>query len=376
MPFESVSADDPLPQDEPSLGRRASDPPQAPAPVRCDAAIRIVMVIPGREHDQHLMPFVRRQFRDLASVPGLDVQPFYLSSRIAPQALWRSRRELRRLCKTFRPHLIHAQFGTMTSFWTATSGAFRDPTTWKWRPWGPRTQLVISCRGSDLNPTPGDPWWRGTLARLLTQLATLRARQVICVSAELQQRLWWARSRSVVIPNGVDLETFHPVDQQRARAQLGWHSDQPVVLFNARNDPRGKRLDLAEGAVEIARQTIPNLRLEILRGTTPPQQMPIYLSAADALLMTSDFEGSPNIVKESLACNLPVVAVPVGDVPQRLAGVEPSAVCQRDPRDLAERLVEILTAGGRSNGREIIARDLGSSAVAQRIAQLYRQTAG
>ena len=83
-------------------------------------------------------------------------------------------------------------------------------------------------------------------------------------------------------------------------------------------DPIGKRLDLAEAAVAFAQRTIPNLRLHVFRGTTHPDEMPLYYSAADALLMTSDYEGSPTVVKEAMACNLPVVSVDVGDMPQAI----------------------------------------------------------
>lgn len=334
--------------------------------------LRVVMVIPGGEADDHLMPFVRRQFREVSQVPHTTVRPFFLSSRTHPQKLWQARKEFRQLCQNFRPHVIHSQFGTMTAFWTATSGVFGTVEAGMGHQRGLRTRLVITYRGSDLNPTPGDPWLRNFAGRCMSQLASLFASRIICVSPGLQKRLWFAQKRTTVIPNGVDLDRFRPMEQSIARAELNWDSTGPVVLFNARNDPRGKRLDLAEMATEFARHHHPQIRLEILRGNVPPNKMPFYLNACDCLLMTSDFEGSPNIVKEALACNLPVVSVPVGDVEERLQGVTPSAVCSRDAQSLGEGLSQILTDRQRSNGHEVLARSLSCGAVAQQIVDVYR----
>jgi teichuronic acid biosynthesis glycosyltransferase TuaC len=89
------------------------------------------------------------------------------------------------------------------------------------------------------------------------------------------------------------------------------------------------------------------------------------------LLCASMYEGSPNVVKEALACNLPVVSAPVGDVAERLAGVSPSEVVPRDPHIMGEALAKILMARSRSNGREHVAH-LSLDQVAQRVLAVYR----
>ena len=94
------------------------------------------------------------------------------------------------------------------------------------------------------------------------------------------------------------------------------------------------------------------------------------MSAADCLIMTSVHEGSPNVVKEALMCDLPVVATPVGDVPERLADVDPSWQGE-DEIALGEALVECLREPRRSNGREA-ARGLTVKRIANRVLDLYR----
>src|ERR671934_218541 len=98
----------------------------------------------------------------------------------------------------------------------------------------------------------------------------------------------------------------------------------------------GGEPDRRAAAVEHARTLRGNgLQLVPLAGIAP-ERMPLHMSAADALILTSYSEGSPNVVKESMACNLPVVSVPVGDVPERLADVTGCAIRPRDPAALGD----------------------------------------
>src|SRR5262249_3810317 len=144
-----------------------------------------------------------------------------------------------------------------------------------------------------------------------------------------------------------------PGPQTEARTTLGWDPDDRVILFNAKRDARNKGLDLAEAAMNFVRAKLPSARMHIL-SNVQPDSMPIYYRAADLLLCTSMQEGSPNGVKEALAFNLHIVSVPVGDVPERLKDVSPSAIVPRDPVVISEAVVRILTTRGRSNGRDSI----------------------
>jgi glycosyltransferase involved in cell wall biosynthesis len=102
--------------------------------------------------------------------------------------------------------------------------------------------------------------------------------------------------------------------------------------------------------------------------------MPSYLNAADALLLTSKREGSPNTVKEAMACNVPVVATDVGDVRQRLEGVTGSYVCQTD-EELVEALACVLECEEESNGRDTI-RDLSVEGMGTEIKRIYETILG
>src|SRR4029077_13107866 len=111
-------------------------------------------------------------------------------------------------------------------------------------------------------------------------------------------------------------------------------------------------------------QTHPLASLQTL-SSIPQADVALKMSAADCLLVTSIHEGSPNIVKEAMACNLPVVTVRCGDVEERLAGVQPGSVAPYDPARLASSIRQVLERGGRSNGRdELVRQGLTARAVA------------
>jgi glycosyltransferase involved in cell wall biosynthesis len=183
------------------------------------------------------------------------------------------------------------------------------------------------------------------------------------------------RRANVVLPNGVDTATFRPLRRDDARADLGWKGDELVALFGATKPwiPRKRHRLAALACEEAARRRGRPIRLEVV-ADVPPERMPVLLNAADCLLMTSSIEGSPNIVKEALMCNLPVVATRAGDVELLLQGVTPSYVCDADPDSLATALVDCLTARGRSDGRAV-ASWLADDVIAARLIEVFRKLA-
>jgi glycosyltransferase involved in cell wall biosynthesis len=309
------------------------------------------------------MIFARRQAESLER-QGVEVNLFHLRSRTSLLELAREWRRFRRRVRRVNPQVIHAQFGTMTAWFAA----------WAVTLSGRRRPLVITYRGSDLNPVSQGAAWRerlrAALGRMLSQLAALRASRIVCVSRELRGRLWWRREISVVMPSGVDAETFRPEPRARARGHVGWGERERVVLFNAGHNPGVKRLDLAKQSVALVQDFLDHVRLEVLDGRTRPDRMPELLNAADCLLLTSDQEGSSTILQEALACNLPVVSVNAGDSAERLAGVRHSTIVERDPAAIAEELARVLRVPVRSNGREKV-REFSARGIAAEIYRMY-----
>lgn len=318
-------------------------------------SIRVLAVIPGDGLGASFV-FVRRQLRSLERI-GVEVHEIYLRSRASPTSLIRTWRQLKREIAEFRPHILHSHYGTVTSFLCAmTEGA----------------PLVITFRGSDLVPHPSAGWLRGQFTTVLSQFSVLRARRVICVSCQLRDRLWWGKRKAVVLPSGVNLKLFCPMPIQEARAVLGWDLSERIVLFCGGTEPAAKGLGLIRAAMNYAVQSIGPIRLFNLDGTLAPETIPLYLNAADCLAFASFREGSPNIIKEAIACNLPIVSVEVGDVSERLAGIYPSQIVRRDAIEFGAALVEVLKTRKRTNGLERVA-EYSEEAVASVLRSVYEE---
>jgi glycosyltransferase involved in cell wall biosynthesis len=233
--------------------------------------------------------------------------------------------------------------------------------------------LVVSFCGDDLLGRPDAVGRVTSRSRWLVNVSRLAARRAdsVIVKSEELRRLIPEVPDVEVIPNGVDLARFAPVPREEARARLGWPADGQVLLFAGPPDEPRRNWPLAQAVEARLRTSGLPLRLLAFHGR-PQEELALAMSAADVLLLPSFHEGSPNVVKEALAAGLPVVAAPVGDCAERLAGVTPGGVAAREPAAFAAAVEQVLRAGTRSNGREKVA-PLELSAVARRVLGVYER---
>lgn len=238
--------------------------------------------------------------------------------------------------------LVHASYGLTAPFALAQ----------RHRP------VVLSLWGSDVMGSLG---W-------LTKQAAAHCDERIVMSDEMQRELG---HDAHVIPHGIDFEKFKPIDRTTARRSVGWDTDGTYVIFPYNPSREVKNYPLAERVVETVRESLSTpVSLQPVYGVSH-DEIPLYMNAADALLLTSDREGFPNSVKEAMACNLPVVATDCGSLRGRLEPVTNSYVCGSES-ELATRLGEVLTNGQRSDGREHAA-DLSFDETTDDILEVYRQ---
>ena len=236
-----------------------------------------------------------------------------------------------------------------------------------------RAPVTISFCGDDLLGTPNEEGRTTFPSRCIALVGKVAARfadGIIVKSCQMRGHLMVRdRRRAFVIPNGVNFGLFKPQDRAKARQKLKLHQTAHYVLFPSTPYERRKRVDLAEAAVDILKGTYPTAKLLVLYHQ-PQEILPAYMSASDVLLMTSDWEGSSNVVKEAMACNLPVVSVDAGDAWEIIEGVDHCHRSSRDPADIAQKLERVLESGCRSNGRSKIGR-LKLPTVAQSVSRVY-----
>lgn len=234
-----------------------------------------------------------------------------------------------------------------------------------------RRPLVVSYMGSDVLGTTTHSGRRRLLSFVLhlvgANLLALVASHVIVKSRQLRSLL--LTRRQSLVPNGVDLDLFRPMDPVPTIARLS--HDKRYVLFAGKPSNPRKRFWLAQHVMRLVQSALPDAELVWLERETP-RQVALFLNAVDCLLLTSTHEGSPNILKEALACNLPVVSVDVGDAAERIAGVDNcQVVAAGEPPQLAAAVLGVLHSRRRSaNGREAVAH-LAITAVAQTIIGVY-----
>lgn len=309
---------------------------------------------------------VEHQAESLRKI-GWAVHVGIIDDRTSLRGISRNASELKTELARVRPLLVHAQYGSVTA---AVARMIQGS-----------LPLIVSFCGDDLlgTPNPGLMWRvRERLARGIGLFSAGAAAAIIVKSRNLLQALpIGLQSRAIVLPNGVDTQFFQPMDQEACRAQLGWSPQSKVVLFNAsqQDNQTCKNADLARAAVDIVAATVPQVSLHRL-SKARREDVRLCMNASDCLLVTSLHEGSPNIVKEAMACNLPIVSVPCGDVPERLRMTWPGGICAYIPGALAEGIHEVFKIGSRSNGRkQILAQGLAAESVADRLSEVYRTVA-
>jgi len=288
--------------------------------------------------------FVRDQVEALRRLPEVELELFAFASRGA-EAYARAARELRRRYRGVRFDVVHAHFGL--TLWPSLAVRARAH--------------AVTLHGTDLvHPR----------SRAITLAGLPLMALVAPVSEELARIVprWAVRGELAILPAGVAMERFRPIDRREARRALGLSEDGPYLLFPADPGRPEKRFDRAR---EVAGRT-PLLTA----GHVEPAEMPLWINAANAVLVTSERESFGLSVLEALACDVPVLSTPVGVAPQVLAGVA-GAHCAAFEADAWRAAVAPLVraADPRVAGRAA-AEPYAADRMAARVLERWRAVAG
>jgi glycosyltransferase involved in cell wall biosynthesis len=222
-----------------------------------------------------------------------------------------------------------------------------------------RLPLVVSLMGSDV--------YTGFFWKLIIKIFhSLCWDAVIVKSKKMAEEIKLPNSH--LIPNGVDFEKFRIIDEQEAKNKVGFNHQQHILFIASKPENEVKNLSLAQKAVEQLNQQ--SVKFCVLSKISN-ELIPYYLCAADMLLLTSHWEGSPNVIKEAMACNCPIVATDVGDVKEMIQNTKGCFIASFEPEDVAEKIKQALSLGKRTNGRKKI-QHLNEKVIAEKIIDIYR----
>lgn len=312
--------------------------------------MKVIFVASGNKTVGRVSSFVQSQYDSLVEA-GLDMILFPVVGH-GIKAHLRAVKQLRALIRQEQPDVVHAHYSVcghvaaMARLWVQK-----------------KPKLVVSILGSF--PTHSKKW-------LLVKYCI---RHIWDKTIVKSQRTATQLGEDVsIIPNGVNLGMFCPQNHAESRERVGFEANKHYVIWCSHPDRVEKNYALAQSAVEIVKEQH-NVELLPIYSRTP-QEVVQYMNAADCLLLTSVQEGSPNVIKEAMACNCPIVTTDVGDVRERLTGLDGCYILPEDNMQSAEQLAilisEAICYGRRTEGYNRIINDqLSIQQIAKRIIECY-----
>lgn len=271
---------------------------------------------------------------------------------------------LRRFLKRKNFDLIHAHYGL--SGLVALMGRKKH-------------KLVVSFMGTDLLGAENK---QGSLTKESLVISKINSSVAChyydhCIVKSIEMNARLKSQKKSLIPNGVNLEIFKPQGKIETRKILGFDKSEKIVIFVSDPTRNEKNFSLAEEAISLTE--ISDIKLLTVFDQSQ-HELVNYYNACDLLILTSFHEGSPNVIKEAMACNTPIVATDVGDVKWVMEGVDGCRISSFDPHEYAlciKQVMDFTRINPKTNGRDrIIELGLDSETIANRIINIYREVTG
>lgn len=311
-----------------------------------------VLIVASLNNKSNFAPFIQEQAAALTKT-GVDVDYFGIEGK-GLKGYLSNLKSLKSAIDDLQPDIIHAHYGL--------SGLLANLQR--------RVPVVTTYHGSDINNSK-----TFRLSKIAMRLSAFNIMVSRSHFEKVCEKRKWLKKKSKIIPCGINLEDYPIVEQAEARSALSLPQHNKLILFAGAFDNMVKNASLAHEAVNQLNLQQPKSRARLLelKGYSR-KEVALMLNAVDCLLMTSHSEGSPQIVKEALACGCPVVSVNVGDVAHSILSTHGSAlVNSRSPKEIANALARVLAAEHRTDGREyIVHKKLTNDTVARKLRKIYR----
>ena len=321
-----------------------------------------------KEYAEHMLPFVKEQGEAIAQeLRKSPIDDRCIDDRCVDYFLVKgnyikARKALKAKIREFKPDIVHAHYG-LSAITAELQGIVPVVTTFH--------------NGETLNP----------VVNFASSLMSLRAEHVIYVAQHIRDLSYFKAKNYSIIPCGVPMEEMVITPKEEARKQLGWDPDKKYILFGGAFENKRKNYALLKNAVDklsTLDSRLSSIECVEMKGLTRSQCV-LRMCACDLFALPSHSEGSPQALKEAMACNCPCLATDIADV-RELFGDEPGHWILRNPRKTHERwdadenslreMIELLNDAmmfkGRTKGRErILELGFSNEQVAKRIIKIY-----
>ena len=310
--------------------------------------MRILLVHSGNAvgGDSFRYTFVQEQGQSLEQL-GCEVAYFAIVGK-GMRGYLKNVTPLRKKIQEWKPDVVHAHFG-LCGMVTVLAARKRVP-------------VVVTCHnGETLSKS----------ANIISALAIRRADYTICVAQHIYDKLYLKPKPYMIQPCGIDLKDLPLVDKAKAMKEMGLSEDKINILFGGSFANARKNAPLAKAAIALLKRD--DINLIEMKGFNR-HQVAMLFSACDMLLLPTKSEGSPQVLKEAMACNCPIVATDVADISFLLQGVSNSYVTTFDPSDVADKIQRVIECGERTNGRDRINElKLDNPLVCETILGIYKE---
>lgn len=304
-----------------------------------------VLLVSRYKHNfaSHILPFVEEQGKALEKA-GLEIG-YFLIEGDGMAAYWRNVGALKRKINEFRPDVVHAHYGLSG----ITAVLQKD------------VPVVTTFHNGEI---------LSKYVNFASSLAARRASFVVCVARHIYDRLVFKPANYGILPCGVDLSAMPEQDFMQARRKLGFKDDVKYVLFGGAFANLRKNYPLLEKAVGLVK----GYKIEVLEMNGLDRgQVNDLMYACDVFCLPSKSEGSPQALKEAMACNCPVVATDIADVRHLLGNLDGHYICSFEPENVASMLTKAFAFGRRTEGRKrIMELGLDNADVAKKLVSIYK----
>jgi teichuronic acid biosynthesis glycosyltransferase TuaC len=316
--------------------------------------IRILFIFSNKKN-KIINPFIKSQ-GDSLKKNGIDVEYFPIVGT-GLRGYYRSIPILKKKLALDRFHIIHAHYGLCGIIALLSKR---------------KEKLVVSFMGDDLIGSVNTYGTYTVASKFLARINKFFAYHIFDFNIVKSRNLFNQISKASmieIIPNGVDFTIFYPVEKAVARKELKIKEESIIILFASNPMRLEKNFQLAQAAFEYLNLVDSEL---ITVCDLTQSELNLYYNASDMLLLTSYHEGSPNVIKEAMACNCPIVSTDVGDVKELFDGNVGYEICSYEHTDVAKKIKKIFDYTERTKGREKVLH-LEINVIANRLISIYNK---